>query len=230
MDQLTLVEKFSRRAKKARAVVAAVRLIRDPNKLGEVFEIADDLASPEMLDLMISELSLDPSAKRALEEKPRLGKVDLKELAALPEGTLGHAFARHMLKNGLDPAALPNLESTDARSFLRAHLYETHDIWHVVAGFDTDVAGELGLQAFYAAQLPTHLAPALLGGGFFNTLLFAWPDRDRRMNAIVRGWLLGRRAKSFFGVPWANLWATPLDDVRRAFSIDIPRVEHDLAA
>jgi ubiquinone biosynthesis protein Coq4 len=32
--------------------------------------------------------------------------------------------------------------------------YETHDIWHVVTGFHTDVAGELGLQAFYLAQFP----------------------------------------------------------------------------
>lgn len=229
MTQVAFREAFTRRAKRARALVAAVRLIRDPNKLDEVFEIADDLAAPEMLDGMITALSLDPFARESFVKRPRVGKIDLQKLAELPEGTLGHEFARHMTKNGLDPDALPALDSNDARAFLRAHLYETHDIWHVLTGFDTDVAGELGLQAFYAAQLPTHLAPALLGGGFFNTLLYAFPDRDRRMNAIVRGWLLGKRARPIFGVDWVALWATPLVDVRKSFGIRVEDVEKILS-
>ncbi|MEO8801129.1 MAG: Coq4 family protein [Polyangiaceae bacterium] len=200
-------------------MIAAVRLIRDPNDLDRVFEIADGLARPEMLDQMIAELSRDAEIAQAFVTRPRVGTLDLKVLEQLPDGTLGREFARHMLANGLDPSALPRLSSTTSREWLRAHLYETHDLWHVVAGFDTDVAGELGLQAFYLAQVPVHLAPALLGGGLFNTLLFAWDDRERRMDAIVRGWLLGKHAKALFGVDWASLLETPLVDVRRMLEV-----------
>jgi ubiquinone biosynthesis protein COQ4 len=225
---LPFSERIARRVKSAKAIVAAVRLIRDPNELDQVFEIADDLAAPEMLDAIIAELVKTSDGARAFETRPRVGTIDLQALAARPEGSLGRAYGEHMLKNKLDPSAIPSLPSTTAREFLRAHLYETHDIWHVATGFETDVAGELGLQAFYLAQLPTRLAPALLAGGLFNTMLFAWGDRDRRMRAIVRGWLLGRRAQSLFGVDWAALWSTPLADVRAKLRLEIDQLEATL--
>jgi ubiquinone biosynthesis protein Coq4 len=34
-------------------------------------------------------------------------------------------------------------------AYVLSHLYEMHDLWHAVIGFETDVAGELALQAFY---------------------------------------------------------------------------------
>ena len=223
--QLKFSERVSDGIKKARALVAAVKLIADPNKLDQVFTIADDIATPEVLDSILSEIAKTASGKRAIEERRRVGAFDLTALAALPNGTLGHAFASHMLKNKLDPSALPNRPSSTPREFLQAHLYETHDIWHVATGFEADVAGELGLQAFYFAQLPVRLAPALLGGGLFNTMLFAWSDRDRRMRAIVRGWLLGRRARALFGVTWGELWSTPLAEVQRTLRIEIDAVD-----
>jgi ubiquinone biosynthesis protein Coq4 len=225
---LPFSERIARRVKKAKAIVAAVRLIRDPNELDQVFEIADDLAAPEMLEAIIVELVKTPEGARAFETRPRVGKIDLHALAAHPEGTLGRAYGEHMLQNKLDPSAIPSLPSTTSHEFLRAHLYETHDIWHVATGFQTDVAGELGLQAFYLAQLPTRLAPALLAGGLFNTMLFAWGDRDRRMRAIVRGWLLGRRARQLFGVAWADLWSTPLTEIRAKLRLEIDKVESTL--
>ena len=130
-----------------------------------------------------------------------------------------------MLRAGLDPSALPTLEANDDSGYLRAHLYETHDIWHAVTGFHTDVAGELGLQAFYLAQIPSRLSSAILAGGFINTVAYAFPDRDARMRQIVRGWVLGKRAKNFFGVDWASLWATPLDEVRALLGVEIDAVD-----
>jgi ubiquinone biosynthesis protein COQ4 len=168
--------------------------------------------------------------RRVLSKRGRVGTIDLHALAAYPEGTLGRVYGEHMLRNKLDPSAIPNLPSTTSREFLRAHLYETHDIWHVATGFATDVAGELGLQAFYLAQLPTRLAPALLAGGLFNTMLFAWGDRDRRMRAIVRGWLLGRRARSLFGVAWAGEWSTPLAEIRSRLRLETDAIESALVS
>ena len=221
MDQMTsLSARVLGPVQKVRALVAVVRLIRDPNELDQVFAIADDLARGDFMDSFVAELSADPEIARAFVLRPRVGSLDLAELAKLPEGTLGHEFARHMRANGLDPSALPSRPSTTPREWLQAHLYETHDLWHVVAGFDTDVAGELGLQAFYLAQIPTRLAPALLGGSFFNTMLYAWDDRDRRMDAIVRGWTLGKQAKRLFGRDWSKLLATPLTEVRATLGLD----------
>jgi ubiquinone biosynthesis protein COQ4 len=102
---------------------------------------------------------------------------------------------------------------------VRAHLYETHDFWHVMTGFDTDVAGEVGLQAFYLAQFPARLAAVLIGLMFLNTFLYRFDDRDRRMDAMVRGWKLGRDARPLFGVRWDTMWSTPLADVRAQYRL-----------
>jgi ubiquinone biosynthesis protein COQ4 len=207
-----------------KALVSLVRLIKDPNRLGEVFSLADhlmDASTQERRDEVVEQIKQSsPEARRAFAEKPRVGKFDLDELAKLPKGTLGRVFAEHMKKNGLDPSALPLVPSGNDVEFLRAHLYETHDIWHAVTGFHTDVPAELGLQAFYLAQLPSGLPSALLGGSFFNTLIYRMDERDARMRAIVRGWLLGKRAKPFFGVRWGEMWSVPMADVRRQLGVD----------
>jgi len=217
----------------ARALVSLVRIIRDPNRLGDVFSLADHLiasAAPERIDELLDEIRRSsPEVARALIERPRLGKLDLAELAALPAGTLGQVFAEHMQRNRLDPDALPSIPSPTEIEYFRAHLYETHDIWHAVTGFETDVAGELGLQAFYLAQLPGGLPAAILGGSFFNTLLYAMDQRDARMREIVRGWLLGKRAKPFFGVRWRELFGVPMAEVRDRLGVDRARAEDSLA-
>jgi ubiquinone biosynthesis protein COQ4 len=217
----------------AKALLSAVRIVRDPNRLNEVFSLSDHMvmaATDERRQKMIAMVRRDPVAASALADKPRVGKIDLRELKKLPGGTLGHEFAEHMLANGLSPDALPVLTGSDELEFLRGHLYETHDIWHVVTGFGTDVAGELGLQAFYLAQFPGGLPSALLAGGFVNTVLYAFEERDERMRAIVRGWLLGKRAKPFFGVRWAELWQAPLVEVRARLGVVIGEVEKILPA
>jgi ubiquinone biosynthesis protein Coq4 len=124
-----------------------------------------------------------------------------------------------MRDNGLDPAALPRYEISDEASYFRAHLYDTHDIWHVVTGFHTDVAGELGLQAFYAAQIHGKVPLAILAGGMLNTFLYASEDHSARLSAIAEGWLLGSKARPLFGVDWDALWATPLAEVRERFGL-----------
>jgi ubiquinone biosynthesis protein COQ4 len=160
----------------------------------------------------------DPVGAAALRDKPRI-HVDLDELAKLPEGSLGRTFADHMRANGLDPKSLPTLAASDELEFIRAHLYETHDVWHAVTGFRTDVAGELGLQAFYAAQAPGGLPWMLMAMGFLNTALYAMADRERRLDAISRGWEMGRAAKPLFGVRWDQLWSAPIEEVRRSLGV-----------
>ncbi len=202
------------------AATAFVRIVIDPSRLDEVFHLADGLADPEELRPIVAAVTRHPAGAAALRERPRL-RLDLPSLRALPAGSLGRAYADLMTANGLDPKDIPTLAAVDDGTYVRAHLYETHDLWHTVTGFGTDVAGELGLQAFYAAQLPGKLPTALLAGGLFNTLVRAHDDRDRRLREIARGWLLGRRAQPLFGLRWSELVATPLDEVRAALGLDL---------
>ena len=201
-----------------------IKLVRDPRDLDQVFSMADKLGDPALVEEIIVALKQHPRAQRAYEQRPRRGSVDTEALSALPDGSLGRAFADFLTRAGLDPADLPELPADDDASYTLAHLYETHDIWHVVTGFEPDVAGELGLQAFYLAQFPAKLPLVLLPAALLNTILYAYPDARRRMNGIVRGWLLGRRAKQLFGVDWKIRWTEPLSAVRQSLGIDLEEV------
>jgi ubiquinone biosynthesis protein Coq4 len=199
---------------RVKAISSFVNLVRDPNRLGQVFQLSDSVVNPEIMRTMAEHVAKSEVGRKALAERVRL-RLDLAELRALPPGTLGREFAEHMIKNGLDPAAIPSLPSESELDFVRAHLYDTHDVWHVVTGFGTDVAGELGLQAFYQAQLPGQLPMAILSAVMLNTLLYRFDDRDARMTEIARGWQLGKRAEPLFGIRWDKLWAQPLVEIRR---------------
>lgn len=203
---------------------AFVTLVRNPSALEKVFELREALDDPNELSKSIEFLRTLPEGERAFRERPRLGRIDMKKLGAMPEGTLGRAFADHMRAAKLDPDALPTLPSRDEREFVPAHFYETHDIWHVVTGFDVDVAGELGLQAYYLAQYPAPLPILLLATGFLNSLLFQREDTDHRMREIVRGYRLGKISKSLFGMRWNEMWSMPLVEIRRKLGLpDDPR-------
>lgn len=214
-----------------RAIRSGLILARDPDRLDQVWALFDAAAKAmrgtELAQAIIDGLREDPRGASAFAERPRL-EIDLAYLRTLPSGTLGRAFAAHMDHLGLDPAAIPRLEANDEFAYSMAYLYDTHDVWHAVTGFETDVAGELGLQAFYFAQFPARFADFLLLGGFVNTLFLNFEDRDRRMNAIARGWLLGKRSAALFGVRWADLWTTPLDDVRALLDLDLPAIDSQL--
>lgn len=202
----------------AKTLYTLAVLVRDPNQLQKVFDMADALSTPKLLGPMVAALSREPRCAKAFAERPRL-RIDLAELRRLPEGTLGREFAEHMIANGLDPSALPALPSTDDHTYLRAHLYETHDVWHAVTGFHTDWPAEIGLQAFYLAQIPGPLSAALVAVGCLRLAAYDMSSREQVMSAIVRGWSMGRRALPFFGVRWNELWSTPLAEVRAELGV-----------
>jgi ubiquinone biosynthesis protein COQ4 len=206
---------LTKRLLSARALWSFVDLVRHPEHLDRVFEISSAMSKQrrDVLEKMVDHFAANPEGAAAFRDKPRL-HLDLDALSRLPPGTLGRTFADHMRANGLDPAAIPSLEAHDNPEFVRAHLFETHDVWHAVTGFGTDVAGELGLQAFYAAQAPGGLPLALMAMGLLNTAFYAPSEREARLDSITRGWEMGRRARPLFGTRWDELWASPMREVR----------------
>jgi hypothetical protein len=134
-----------------RLALAGLRLVRDPNRLEQAIGLADRLGeTPAFLPILEHVRSL-PGGPAALADRPRVA-IELPYLRTLAPGTFGRATADFLDARRLDPADLPHRPASDELGWLRAHLFETHDLWHVVTGFDTDVAGEAGLQAFYLAQ------------------------------------------------------------------------------
>jgi ubiquinone biosynthesis protein COQ4 len=206
------------RLRALKALYSLANLVRDPSRLGEVFEISDALTTPKALNPVIDRLCKNATVAETFEHRHRI-RVSIPELRELPRGTLGREFAEHMISNNLDPSALPTLPSRNPYEFFRAHLYETHDVWHAVTGFDTDVVGELGLQGFYLAQIPAPLPLLLLAIGFVRSAIYDEALTEPFMEALIHGYRMGKDAVPFFGVRWDELWGLPLEEVRSRVGI-----------
>jgi ubiquinone biosynthesis protein COQ4 len=186
-----------------------VSLVRDPNNTDSVFEIVEGFSKTEPYRHMVSHLRSIPECAALIAERydPPVGKIA--ELRLLPEGTLGKVFATEMERMGLDPEFFPKLEVEDDLSYVALRLRKTHDIWHQVAGFGTDVPGEVGLQAFGLAQLHNPLSIAILAGTLLRALRIPGA-LESDMDELTRGWALGRSTRPFFAQRWEEHWDKPL--------------------
>lgn len=79
--------------------------------------------------------------------------VNLEDMRSLPAGSLGREYARMLDDRGLTPLQI----SAETRDKYQENPYAlryttTHDLFHVLTGFPTTPAGEMGLFAFMIAQ------------------------------------------------------------------------------
>jgi len=203
----------------AQLVLSSIRLYLHPDRLENVFSVVSAISTPELFEEMEEHLSSNPQGARAIRDRVRLGRIDLERLSALPEGTLGREFALFLTERGLTPETLTD-QAQEVDEYISTHLYETHDIWHVVTNFDTDIEGEIGLQAFYLAQHPWEkLAPITMGVAMFKAALSDEVHPTALLEALVAGWRMGKQAEPLFGLDWAERWEQPLSALRREFDV-----------
>ncbi|MEZ4384680.1 MAG: Coq4 family protein [Nannocystaceae bacterium] len=204
----------------ARFLIAYARLVRNLDNLDLVFDMINELVDRGDVEKLAPILA-QPAVQAMLRRGDPPLILDLAALRELPAGTLGRTFAEFIDARGFSIEDLYRhdpREQTEARR-LQIHLERSHDLWHVVTGFDTDKAGELGLQAFYLAQFEGAIAGTILSAGLLNGVLFAPEDLRRRMEAIATGWGYGKAARSLLGSDWAALLGQPLREVRARFGI-----------
>jgi ubiquinone biosynthesis protein COQ4 len=143
--------------------------------------------------------------------------VDLDALAALPEGTLGRQYVEFLRARGLTPEVFtPPRQVRDERTrYLAQRIRQTHDLWHVLTGYDTDVFGEVELQAFTFAQLRLPFS--------FLVAIFGLIKEQRYSRAgLARVWAAyrrGKRAQPLAWRMWERQFATPLPQLRAALGL-----------
>jgi ubiquinone biosynthesis protein Coq4 len=107
--------------------------------------------------------------------------------------------------------------------FFRAHIGETHDLWHIVTGCDTSILGEIQLEAFYVSQLyASRFWLALLAKNLLKAVIYDVELSTPYMDALAKGWVMAKQAKPLFGIDWKLLWEEPLADLRTSLNIHLP--------
>lgn len=204
------------------ALKSGISLVRNPDNLKEVINLSDrllEMVGPEEIQKFSEDLCTHPQAISAIEKRLRVNSCDTRRLKKCSKGSLGDAYIKHLNKNGIKPESLTPPPVKDDFSYVVAHLYETHDIWHAVTGFSTRIEDELGLAAFGAAQLPSPFEYLILAGGILNTIFYQFDERDKRLDAITQGWTMGKRAMPFFGVDWNRLWDVSLITIKKEMKV-----------
>ena len=165
----------------------------------------------------------DPDARRLFEARSPMpdGILYPHRLRGLPEGSLGAEYARHIERLGLDPADLAARSrsyasrylSTEEHAYVWGRQLESHDLWHVLTGYGTDMAGEGALLAFTYAQTGNRVYAVLpffvagfraLRRGRFDVVRTCW-----------QGYRKGRRARFLHAMDWSEWLPRPLAEVRR---------------
>lgn len=199
-----------------------VSMVKAPvGDLAGVAKLSEALNDHSTLEKVANFLRQTPQGEKAFKERPLLGEIDLEQLHQLPKNTLGYLYADNMLRNNLKPIEVKKTEFSDS-SYVNIHIAETHDIWHIVTGCDIDKPGEITLEAFYVAQLAgDRLFISLLAKNLLKAAIEEIELCETIMNALTRGWMMGKQAKPLFGIEWNRLWEKPVEDIRASFNIHV---------
>jgi ubiquinone biosynthesis protein Coq4 len=157
------------------------------------------------------------------------------ELIKHPPGSLGHEFGAAMLAAKFDPEFYrdyygkgPYHFETDEQ-YLRFRIRQLHDIVHVLTGFDAnEIPGELGMQAFNAAQTLRPFSIALVGFGLLRIVLNP-RDLPLTLHQIAKGFTLGYAADQLVAHRYEEAWSKPLEEWRRELGL-VPETQLDFAA
>jgi len=171
-------------------------------------------------EVVLDRLRNDPETALAIAERRVGDPIDLEFLESLEEGSLGQVFAEHCRNRGINPNLI-DVPIEQESDWLLNHLFQSHDIWHVLTGWSNDEVGEVGLAGFYCGQLGSPpFFVFLLSLIFLKKVMRKNNDLDEHISALCSGYRSGRAAKPLFGMDWSTRWNLPLDEQRLSLKID----------
>jgi len=172
-------------------------LLINPGNTLSVYDIEDGLRDKEASRISFDFINSQPGVKELIKERYLAPSPCLKTLASCPVNSLGYSLAEYLTKFNFDPNFYRNLEVKDDFTYLCLRRRQTHDIWHIITGFGTDPASELGLKAFELAQTRSPMSVIILAGGLIRTIFKNPQELIEVLDRIALGYRMGMTAKSF---------------------------------
>lgn len=154
--------------------------------------------------------------------------ADRDALRSMPPGSLGRAFLAFAERHGIDVRALLESEHAVSRDYARLdpvrrwlsdRLTVSHDLWHVLAGYDATPPGESALMGFSLPQRANDRALPI-----FVTMSVA--SKKIRARDALRAIRRGIRADYLVEERFEDLLPLPLERVREQLGIEPPQIAH----
>jgi ubiquinone biosynthesis protein Coq4 len=212
-----------------RSMYAIFRLARNPKGIQYFIMMGDAQDNIGECERRLGRFD-DPFKSEALERMwqsrfDATGSYDLEALGRLPADTLGGALARHMRAAGLGQDFYEHAQPRNRMQFLRLRMRQTHDIWHVLTGFDTGVYDEVAIQGFVAGQYTSATSAILAAAAFLKSVLRGrFDELQTYVDGFCEGYVAGKRAESLLAVRWEELWEEKVEALRKRYGIETPRL------
>jgi ubiquinone biosynthesis protein COQ4 len=201
-----------------RLTIRALRVLKDDPGHTHYGPLVNTCMDRETYARMACAWRRSDAGRALLDERPSLqgAELDLVALAGLPHDTLGHALYRYFEEHGIAPFVSDFPVETDV-DYLSKRYRETHDIVHVLTGYETDDYSEMELQAFVYGALGLKQNVFIVLTGVFVVLpkVGLWAMRHYPAD-LLRAYRRGRASsEGLLQVRFEDLFDHPLDDVRQ---------------
>jgi ubiquinone biosynthesis protein Coq4 len=125
--------------------------------------------------------------------------------------------ADSIVYQGFDPEAFMDALNTD-ENWLGQRMAFSHDVYHVITGFDGSVLGEYGLAAFCFTEFRDSLNAFVLSCLPY-VLIPNFKQTHKFIAAIIKGLILGLKSKPLVAYQFEANWDKPLSEVRQELGI-----------
>lgn len=184
-------------------------LFDESGNLAPIDELSLSLLDSPAFEQAVADMQQVPEVAAIIAERYIAPPHDVAALRQLPPDSLGYAYASNLQQAGFD-VIVADVPITSNVRYVEYRWQQTHDIWHVVTGFDPSPIGEMGLQAFYLAQFRLPLSSLLIANALIGATVLKPESLSPLLNAIAQGWQMGELAKPLIAQKWEEAWEKPV--------------------
>ena len=152
--------------------------------LNGVGDLVDNFIDSEAMVVCLQRFKALPGGKEMVEQRYPPFQPDIPALEKLPEGTLGRAYAGMIRRLNYDADFFRPRDTSTEALWLTQRIASTHDLHHVIGGFNTETAGESGVLSITATQIgfPAYVLLNTLAG--FRAFRFQ-PDEFEKISRAI---------------------------------------------
>ena len=166
-----------------------------------------------------------PGAGAAL-TNPVPGRTDLDALGACRDSSLGQTLYRMIVDQGydlevLDREAIALSALPRSLRYLNTRILQMHDVWHLVAGYQTTASHEIAISAFQLAQFGHNYSAMFLATITAISCALQRAGFGILMQLVAEGWRHGRETPAMMDVHWEAEWNRPIEEIRKAYGIPV---------
>lgn len=177
----------------------------------------------ELLEISEAAARNHPGAASAL-LRPVPGRTQIENLEGLPQGSLGHRLYRMVVDNGydlevLDREAIQLSALPQALQYLNVRILQMHDVWHLVAGYETSGSHEIAISAFQLAQFGHNYSAMFLAVVLMKSHQTQPRGFSLLMQLITEAWLHGRETPALMDIEWEQEWPHSIESIRKKYDI-----------